>query len=814
MFRNFTQRKEIRYGRNISDLQEVNVRNDRIPRITIIVPEMIKDNALDIKNHIEEIGKIMVEIRHTFPPRHSDEALYIFLVIYPRVDIEYYPKHYVLWQTEQISSPDVNNSYYTKNIEVFKKALDVYEISLRHYERVDIYNQQVERRNVFYNPLPFYHENSPVSLRKKTLDCLFFGTFNQRRNRILGVLKERLRAENISFEYYFDLFGEKRDKMLENTKYIVNIHFYQNPSFEGSRVNIGLRYNCLCISEDVEDDSDTKELYADVTKFTPVINDDCSNIEEMVNMIKYNLQSDVYNNNISDIEIKKYGLHEQSRKRLIESLAVTCEKANFKFETKTYVRGILESAKLKKKELESMCKTGVVITTHGDNGIFVKQCLECYIRELPRNYFIVLFINESNDQVTLDLMEEYNVNSNENIEVIYIDDQTKNGGLTATWNRGIDMCLDNRCDIVILSNDDILFDSCINHLISACWEQRDEMKYFGPTSNNPGPYVSNKCQYAMCPKNVDDCKAIYKNKFCNLNGFMFVISREVLLKNKFDNKNYFDSKYPFDGNEVEWFERFKNLNGIPMIVPKTFIYHYKLATWRKNVPVNDTCIYTVNTGNYEGNEIHIASNNEQSKTFDILYYTDNLGLIYNCVTKGVMPMFIDTKNKETKLIQRTIKTNPSEYLPLNYKKSVYIDGNVFISNFNVLSEYVRQLNNYDIICFKHPVRTKVYDEAYVVQKEKLERRENVNALLDIMKKERFGDKMGLTETNVLLRNHVNLKSFSKDWKDYINICRRDQIIFNFLLEKHKVNFLHDSFNDKMSFVSKVPHTNPKKRKVG
>jgi hypothetical protein len=354
MFRNFTYRKENRDGRNISDLQERNVRNDRIPRITIIVPEMIKDNALDIKNHIEEIGKIMVEIRHTFPPRYSDEALYIFLVICFRVDIEYYPKHYVLWQTEQISSPDINNSYYTKNIEVFKKALDVYEISMRHYERVDIYNQQVERRNVFYNPLPFYHENSPVSLRKKTLDCLFFGTFNQRRNRILGVLKERLQAENISFEYYFDLFGEKRDKMLENTKYIVNIHFYQNPSLEGSRVNIGLRYNCLCISEDVEDDSDTKELYADVTKFTPVINDDCSNIEEMVNMIKYNLQSDVYNNNISDIEIKKYGLHEQSRKRLIESLAVTCEKANFKFETKTYVRGILESAKLKKKELESI----------------------------------------------------------------------------------------------------------------------------------------------------------------------------------------------------------------------------------------------------------------------------------------------------------------------------------------------------------------------------------------------------------------------------------------------------------------------------
>ena len=62
----------------------------------------------------------------------------------------------------------------------------------------------------------------------------------------------------------------------------------------------------------------------------------------------------------------------------------------------------------KKRILTKNCKTGVVITTHGFNGIFVKQALECYIRELPDNYFIVLYINESNDKIVLDLMNQYN----------------------------------------------------------------------------------------------------------------------------------------------------------------------------------------------------------------------------------------------------------------------------------------------------------------------------------------------------------------------------------------------------------------------
>ena len=41
--------------------------------------------------------------------------------------------------------------------------------------------------------------------------------------------------------------------------------------------------------------------------------------------------------------------------------------------------------------------------------------------------------------------------------------------------------------LLFLSNDDILFDKSINNILWTCYKNKDEMKYFGPISNNRGP---------------------------------------------------------------------------------------------------------------------------------------------------------------------------------------------------------------------------------------------------------------------------------------------------------------------------------------
>lgn len=517
------------------------------------------------------------------------------------------------------------------------------------------------------------------------------------------------------------------------------------------------------------------------------------------------------NNNTQINERRKYLLRQRQQlilqqkklqKKRIQKQRKNQQKKILKY--KNLVNDISE--KNKKKLIENNVKTGVIITTHGYYGIFARQCLSSFERELPNNYFIVFFINESDDEITLNLIEKYK--NNKNIQIIYNKDQNKTGGLTGTWNKGIDLCIKNSCDIIVISNDDILFDNCVNNILWYCYENKDKMQYFGPISNNPGPKNCpvNMCQYGVKPLDNKNKIANYNNNLCNLNGFFMVFSKKVLIENKFDNNFYFDPEKPFGGNETEWFNRFKNKNGEPIIVPQTFIYHYKIARWRKDFKENNTCIYTINTGSYEGSNIYLKKSN-----IDTLYFTDDLDCIYSCLNNGLLPFYVDTKGKEPKLIQRTIKTNPTQFLPYNYEKSVYIYGNIFIKNYDILNNYLKILDYHDIVCFKHPKRNLVLNEAKKVVELRLEKLDNVNKIIIEMKENNFKDNIGLTETNILLRNHKKIKKFNKDWCRCINICRRDQVSFDYLLYKNNVNYVKHENKEKWIIISKFNHLNPVNR---
>ena len=181
-----------------------------------------------------------------------------------------------------------------------------------------------------------------------------------------------------------------------------------------------------------------------------------------------------------------------------------------------------------------------------------------------------------------------------------------------------------------------------------------------------------------------------------------VFSQQVLLKNMFDETYYFDPSNPFNYNEVEWFERFKQKGGVGVIVPQTFIYHYKLSTWRNNT-LNDVCIYTVNTGLYDGMNLYL-----KKQPTDTLYFTDSFLLMYKCLQNNLIPFYVDTRGKENKLSQRLIKTNPSAYLPHHYTMSIYLDANLEIrgAGYQILMSLVDQLKknrNTALYCFASSV---------------------------------------------------------------------------------------------------------------
>ena len=499
----------------------------------------------------------------------------------------------------------------------------------------------------------------------------------------------------------------------------------------------------------------------------------------------------------------------QNEKQLYDDQNINSRKAieNLQNEKQLYDDQNINSRKAIENLKNKNKKIGVIITTNGNNGIFVKQCIECYLRTLPENSYIILYINESKDPITLDMKNIF-----PSIEIIYIANQHKEGGLTGTWNKGIDKCFENNCDIIIVSNDDILFDSSISHIcLEAANLKPEDMIYFGPKSNKPGN-ESNNIQLGL-PQNRNPVLCTYNNNLWNINGFFMVFTKSVLLANKFNEKYYFNPEYPFGGNETEWFNRFKQIGGKGVIVPRTYIYHYKLKRWRNNREQlqDSVCIYTINTGGYEGSQIYL----DPKLGYDCLYYTDNFFNIYNCIKKGIIPFYVDTSNKEAKLVQRTIKTNVHDFIPENYDKSIYIDGNMSIKKSNNIKKKLRYLLNIDkdIICFDHPYRSNVLVECQEIIKRNLEKKENINNVIENFKKYQFSDNIGLSETGILIRNHKKLISFNNDWKLHIEICRRDQASFDYLLFKHKINYLRLPFSQKKMMIEMNKHINASTRVV-
>ena len=319
-------------------------------------------------------------------------------------------------------------------------------------------------------------------------------------------------------------------------------------------------------------------------------------------------------------------------------------------------------------------KVGVVITTHGNNGILVRQCIKSFIKFLPKNSYISLFVNESEDEVTLSLKNEFS-----NIDYYYIDDQKKNGGLTATWNQGIMKCFENNCEVIILSNDDILINDNISNIIDKSYNT-NSMEYFGPLTNKNGVPEFNFLQHFHHHFNKDNNKKPNSyNKTIhskiNLNGFFMVFPKHVLIKNMID-KYYFNPKYPFGRNEVEWYNRFKEKGGKAIIDLNTVVYHYKLKTW-KNLDETEgcpdcpqkpnTCIYTINIDN-DFNNIKQYNNNN----LDLLYFTDNFEDINKCIELNIIPMMIFNDNNDMTRLHNSLRSEPNLWIPSYYSNKIYV----------------------------------------------------------------------------------------------------------------------------------------------
>lgn len=202
------------------------------------------------------------------------------------------------------------------------------------------------------------------------------------------------------------------------------------------------------------------------------------------------------------------------------------------------------------------------------------------------------------------------------------------------------------------------------------------------------------------------------------------------------------------------------------------------------------CVYTVVTGNYEGNIIR----NRALPDCDVFVLTDDKRYGDEASQHGMLPIIIHASGTHPKTAQRMAKAQPHIYLPRMYKWSLYVDGHMQLLIQNVQS-YLNTVSGFmasgcKLICYLHPTRDSILEEASVVATMKLERIENVFRMLSEMEKDNInhGD-LTLTETNVLFRCHADKQviRFHEEWAKCLLTCKRDQIFYDYLLAKYRIH---------------------------
>ena len=218
---------------------------------------------------------------------------------------------------------------------------------------------------------------------------------------------------------------------------------------------------------------------------------------------------------------------------------------------------------------------GFIVTTHFNNYNTISKCLNLLFSNIPNESFTILYVNETKCPKVLNIKNDY-LSFENKFDVIYIDNQEKNGGLTGTWNRGINYLLNKKdfeCKVITILGHDTYINKHIKYLLDAALdaENHKKLKYFGPLYKNFKDKKDELWQDELYYKN-------YSKKF--IIGSLFTFPVHCLIKNKLTNDTFFDEdRYPFGYNDIDWYNRFTKIGGDAIIISECIIDHKYQRSW-------------------------------------------------------------------------------------------------------------------------------------------------------------------------------------------------------------------------------------------
>lgn len=195
---------------------------------------------------------------------------------------------------------------------------------------------------------------------------------------------------------------------------------------------------------------------------------------------------------------------------------------------------------------------------------------------------------------------------------------------------------------------------------------------------------------------------------------------------------------------------------------------------------NELLVYTALFGDYD--ELIEPKNNFHGCKF--ICYTDQ-----NNLKSDIWEIrLVEKYDLLPIMMNRKYKLLPHLFFS-NYQKSLYVDGNVYILK-NPLTLSCLYLDSYDIAIPFHFKRNCIYKEAKEVIKLKKAIRDEVENQVFNYKKEGFPSNFGLTENNIIFRNHNKLTSIllmEEWWKEINYFTKRDQLSLMYVSWKNKIH---------------------------
>jgi GT2 family glycosyltransferase len=164
--------------------------------------------------------------------------------------------------------------------------------------------------------------------------------------------------------------------------------------------------------------------------------------------------------------------------------------------------------------------------------------------------FIKNLVNSINDSVLFDKsiyvidnasQYETNIIGYPNVKYFKIQDQSIEG-ITGAWNQGIYNAIKDGCDVIINTNDDLIFNNTVNKFVEYIINDKDNINtVYGPVTNGVlvEQQFSNK-----------HSEGVLSTK--SIGGFMFGFTKEHYHKFKFNDYCYFNKNNKYNGGDGIW----------------------------------------------------------------------------------------------------------------------------------------------------------------------------------------------------------------------------------------------------------------------